>query len=73
MLPTGLGGLGGLGGGGAPQGPPRSSSEEDRNAWRKNLLDRSTPQQRARFNEYFGAIERRMRERGMNPGGGPRR
>jgi hypothetical protein len=73
MLPKGQGGQGGQGSGGAPQGPPRSRSEEDRNAWRKNMLDRSTPQQRARFNEYFGAIERRMRERGMNPGGGPRR
>ncbi|MFM7522113.1 MAG: hypothetical protein ACKO9B_16845 [Planctomycetota bacterium] len=73
MLPKGQGGPGGQGSGGAPQGPPRSRSEEDRNAWRKNMLDRSTPQDRARFNEFFGAVERRMRERGMTPGGGPRR
>jgi len=73
MLPKGQGGQGGQGSGGAPQGPPRSRSEEDRNAWRKNMLDRSTPQDRARFNEFFGAVERRMRERGMTPGGGPRR
>jgi Spy/CpxP family protein refolding chaperone len=37
------------------------------------MIDRSTPQQRARFNEYFGAMERRMREQGIQPGGGPRR
>jgi len=63
------------GGGGGPPGPPggRSRSEDDRNAWRKNMIDRSSPQQRARFNEYFGAMERRMREQGIQPGGGPRR
>lgn len=66
---------GGPPGAGGPGGPPggRSRSEEDRNAWRKNMIDRSTPQQRARFNEFFGAMERRMQERGMQPGGGPRR
>jgi len=67
----GGGGSGGGGGGGG--GPPRNGSQDDRNRWRKNMIDRSTPQQRARFNEFFGAMERRMQERGMQPGGGPRR
>jgi len=67
----------GQGGGQPPSsGPPgggRSRSEEDRNNWRKTMIDRSSPQQRARFNEFFGALERRMRDRGMGGGGGSRR
>jgi len=47
-----------------PFGPP-GGSEEDRNRFRKDLLDRTTPEQRARFVEYFGAIERRRGQLGL--------
>ena len=41
------------------------SSEEDRNRFRKHMIDSSTPEQRARFVEYIGAIERRRGQLGL--------
>jgi hypothetical protein len=62
---------GGAPGAGGPGGPPggRSRSEEDRNAWRKNMIDRTTPEERARYTEYRRAMEKRREERGLQPGG----
>ena len=47
-----------------PFGPP-GGSEEDRNRFRKQLIDSTTPEQRARFVEYIGAIERRRGQLGL--------
>ncbi|MFM9058802.1 MAG: hypothetical protein ACKOSQ_06755 [Planctomycetaceae bacterium] len=59
------------GGGAAAGGPPRGDSQEDRNRWRKNIIDRTTPDDRARYTEYRRAMEQRREERGL-PSGGPR-
>lgn len=40
-------------------------SEEDRNRFRKEMIDSTTPEQRARFVEYIGAIERRRGQLGL--------
>jgi len=58
------GGRSGAGGGGSSQ-----RSEDGRNNWRKRLIDRTTPEQRARYVEYRRAIEKRRADRGMTPGG----
>lgn len=59
-------GGGGGNGSGAPRGgPPRSSSEEDRNRWRKQIIDSTTPEQRAEYVEYRQAMEQRRQQRGM--------
>ena len=57
--------------GGPPGGPPGGGTVEDRNRWRKNMIDRTSPQQRSRFSEYTMALERRRQERGLpaNPFG----
>jgi hypothetical protein len=47
-----------------PFGPP-GGSEEDRNRFRKEMIDSTTPEQRARFVEYIGAIERRRGQLGL--------
>ena len=78
------GAFGGGGGGGssnsaangstAPQqtgGSPRGGTEESRNNWRKQMIDRTTPEQRARYVEYRRAMEKRREQLGM-PSGGPR-
>jgi hypothetical protein len=44
---------------------PLGGSEEERNRFRKEILDRTTPEQRARFVEYLGAIERRRGQLGL--------
>jgi hypothetical protein len=71
------GGPGGPGGGGGPSGggpggrggPPRGGSEEDRNRWRKNMIDSTTPEQRARYVEYRRAMEARREQLGTaSPG-----
>jgi len=71
------GGPGGPGGGGGPSGggpggrggPPRGGSEEDRNRWRKNMIDSTTPEQRARYVEYRRAMEARREQLGKaSPG-----
>jgi len=72
----GAGGAGGgPGGGGAGRpgggGPPRGGSEEDRNRWRKNMIDNTSPEQRARYVEYRRAMEARRDQLGL-PSRGPR-
>jgi len=57
---------------GPPSGGPRSSrSEEERNRWRKSMIDRTTPQERARYTEWRRAIDTRREQRGM-PSSWPR-
>ena len=70
----GQGGAGGGPGGGGPGGgggPPRGGSEEDRNRWRKNIIDSTSPEQRARYVEYRRAMEARRDQLGQ-PQRGPR-
>ncbi len=71
----GLGGQGGKGGAAGNQqqaaGGPGPRSEEDRSAWRKRMIDGSSPSQRARWTEYFGEVEKRRQALGMGGGGGP--
>jgi hypothetical protein len=52
-------------------GPPwmRAGSEADRNAWRKRMLDGTSPEQRAKFGEYFSAMQRRREKLGLPPMG----
>lgn len=76
---AGGGNGGGGGGNGAGKGAasnqtaggPGSRSEEDRNKWRKDMLDKTSPSDRARWNEYFGAVDRRRQALGLPGGGGP--
>lgn len=61
--------------GGPPGGgPPGSRTEEDRNRWRKQMIDRTTPEQRARYVEYRRAMDVRREQLGLPPRGpgGPR-
>jgi hypothetical protein len=44
---------------------PLGGSEEDRNRFRKHMIDSTTPEQRARLVEYIGAIERRRGQLGL--------
>lgn len=77
----GLGGQGGGQAGGAQgagragnqqtAGGPTTRSEEDRNNWRKRMIDGSSPSQRARWTEYFGEVEKRRQALGLPGGGGP--
>ena len=65
---AGGGGAGATAGGAAsgPQGgPPRGGTEEDRNRWRKNLIDRTSPEERARYVEYRRAADERRQQRGL--------
>jgi hypothetical protein len=63
-------GGGGPGGGGPGRGgPPRGGSEEDRNRWRKNIIDNTTPEQRARYVEYRRAMEARREQLGKSSPG----
>ena len=59
------GGKSGEGAGPRPPFGPPGGSEEDRNRFRKEMLDSTTPEQRARFVEYIGAIERRRGQLGL--------
>jgi hypothetical protein len=58
-----------------PAGPGNSSwqnrSEEERNRWRKSMVDRTNPEERARYTEWRRAMEERRVERGL-PARGPR-
>jgi len=49
-------------GGGSPWS---SRSEDERNRWRKSMIDRTTPQDRARFTEYRRAVDARREQRGL--------
>jgi len=55
------------GDGGGPRPPfgPPGGSEEDRNRFRKEMIDSTTPEQRARFVEFIGAIDRRRGQLGL--------
>ncbi len=80
-----MGALGGgqaSGGSNAPSGsqpanqtpgrPPWGSrSEDERNRWRKSMVDRTTPNERARFTEYTRALDARRDQRGL-PSSWPR-
>lgn len=61
---------GGPPGGGPPGGPPGGRTEEDRNRWRKQMIDRTTPEQRARYVEYRRAMDARREQLGL-PARGP--
>ena len=69
--PPGGGERGGRGGGPAGGGPPPGASQEGVNKWRKQIIDTTTPEQRARYVEYRRAMDQRRNELGM-PSGGPR-
>jgi uncharacterized membrane protein YgcG len=60
---SGSGGTGG--GGGTSPGGRRGGTEEDRNRFRKSILDRTTPAQRARYVEHRRAIAERREQRGL--------
>jgi hypothetical protein len=62
---AGGGEAGGGGGGGGGGRPPRGGTEEDRNKWRKAMIDRTTPEQRARYTEYRQAMEKRREQRNL--------
>lgn len=69
---TGGGNAGGPGGGtasrgGGGPGGRRGGTEEDRNRFRKSILDRTTPAQRARYVEHRRALEERRQQRGLPP------
>ena len=66
----GAGGTGGPGGGRQGGGPPQGGSEEDRNRWRKSMIDSTTPEQRSRYVEYRRAMEERREQRGLPSGWG---
>lgn len=51
-----------------PSGPPMG-----RHMSRKEMIDRTTPQQRAQFQEYFSRVEQRRQALGLPAGWGPPR
>lgn len=51
-------------------GPPQGGSEEDRNRWRKSMIDSTTPEQRSRYVEYRRAMDERREQRGLPSGWG---
>jgi hypothetical protein len=53
--------------------PPRSGPPMGRNMSRKEMIDRTTPQQRAQFQEYFSRVEERRKALGLPAGWGPPR
>jgi hypothetical protein len=57
----------------APAAPPRPPGPMGRGMSRKEMIDRTTPQQRAQFQEYFSQVEQRRKALGLPPGGGPPR
>jgi hypothetical protein len=52
----------------APGGRARGGTQEDGNRWRKGMIDRTTPEQRARYVEYRRAMDKRREERGLPSG-----
>jgi hypothetical protein len=56
---------GGQAGGGPPGGPPRGGSEDERNNWRKRMIDSTSPQQRAQYTEYRRAMDVRRDQLGL--------
>ena len=57
----------GSGSGNSQAGPPwsRGGTENDRNDWRKRIIDRTSPEQRARWTEYRNAIDQRRQQLGL--------
>lgn len=45
--------------------PWASRTEEERNRWRKNMVDRTTPDERARYTEWRRARDARREQRGL--------
>jgi len=68
MNAVGAGGGTGGGDGTTQGGPPRGGTQEDSNRWRKGMIDRTTPEQRARYVEYRRAMDKRREERGLPSG-----
>ena len=63
------GGRGGPPGGGSPgRGRGRSSTEEQRNEWRKQRLDNGSPQGRAQRDEYRRLMRERREQLGLSGG-----
>ncbi len=58
------------GGRGGPQGQRGMPSEQAMEAWRKERLDRSSPEERARSAEYRRAMTVRREQLGISPGRG---
>ncbi|MFM8635182.1 MAG: hypothetical protein ACKOEX_10285 [Planctomycetia bacterium] len=56
--------------GGQRSGPP-PQSDEARQAWRKRIIDTTTPEQRARYSEYRRAMDVRRTQLGLPPSGPP--
>lgn len=48
-----------------PGNPGGSRSEEERNRWRKFMIDRTNPQERARYTEWRRATDARREQRGL--------
>ena len=62
------GGAASGGNAGPPQaGPRRISNEDDRNRFRKGIIDRTSPAERARYVEYRRATAERREKRGLPP------
>ena len=61
---------GGRRGGGGDRG--RNASEQERNKWRKRMLDNTTPKQRAQWRAYRDMMDQRRKERGLPERGGGR-
>ena len=57
--------------GGSSRGGTGGGTEETRNKWRKSMIDRTTPEQRAEYVEYRRAMEERRKQLGL-PTMGPR-
>ena len=63
--PGGSGPGGGGPGGGGPRGPWQTRSEEERNKFRKGIIDRTSPAERARYVEYWRAVGEQRDKRGL--------
>ena len=63
----GGGGGRGPGGGGAPGGGPGGGGNPE--AWRKQMLDSTSPSQRAQFTEFRNAMDQRRQQLGIGNGG----
>lgn len=63
--PGGGQGGGQTAGGGSGTGGPGRGSEESRNRFVKSIIDRTTPEQRARYVEYRRVMEERREQRGL--------
>jgi hypothetical protein len=46
-------------------GPRRSTNEDERNKFRKGIIDRTSPAERARYVEYWRAVAERREKRGL--------